>query len=127
MSEKEDHELASYRTAWRRYRKSAWTLRAGLLVYGPGSWLLERIGPRWLAVFLFPGLLGIGIIAAYFTMFMFRCPRCGNPFFADRGQGNFFILFGVLFRNRCRTCRLQAGESPVEAADSDRSGASNSS
>ena len=114
MAEAQDQERIHYAAAWRQYRRSAWTLRTGILAFGPGTWLLEQVLPRWLALFVLPGLLWIAVAVAYFTMFMFRCPRCGNPFFADRGPGNFFILFRVLLTNRCRTCRLRAGEVPSE-------------
>jgi hypothetical protein len=73
---------------------------------------LERIGPLWLARFVFPIAFAMVFFLAFFQLLFFVCPRCKNTFFAPGGFRNAGVLLAMFFFNRCQTCGLRAGDLP---------------
>ena len=98
------HNCAEEWTRHRKYTHIAWGLFAGWIPFGfvVGSlivWLHLRVNLAFVA--LIPYLLGLVIFANVVSVF--RCPRCGNRFYAWGPWG----LGHNSFARKCGNCGLR--------------------
>lgn len=96
-------EVARYEAAWQRYRVYSARYWLIFLGYIPAVLLFG-----WMLSFVFNDNLAHGIVAfSWMGLWMvagqgyaqFRCPRCGNRFFARKGYRN-------TFSGKCLNCGL---------------------
>ena len=100
---------ADHAAAWRDYRKRTIVFWVVFLSYVPGvAAIFFAIGPSLAALTgIKPDNIGmmialcwmIAFAIAGFRLSLFRCPRCGEPFFSTWWYGN-------LFARQCVHCGL---------------------
>lgn len=103
LQELEREERRQYQAAWEQYRVSSAWYWLPFITYVPAVFFFGWLLSFFLSDGLAHGIVAFGWMALWIISGQgygkFRCPRCGNKFFARKG-------FATVFTSKCLNCGL---------------------